>query len=710
MDMRTLVWVGTVALLGGCAEYQIKQDIQQERGRIEVASLQQQRQQLHERADSLEDCAKVPPGAGCDRSEAGLRRQMGELRRAAQVAILKQHKQVLQAQVAKLQAVTEGFEQCMQACMQPVAATQVQVPDQNQNGPSGAAPPQPGPGPAACRAQCKIDDFSALEKETRDLMRKLAAGESAPAEEASGAGPSCRDWMRQAHETNVYIFDGRTRAVQQGVGVQYDTRPVTLCVDNPNYAMTYQVTTSAAALPAIDTSNGFADLLLKDASGGKGGGKTGGAASDGRCVRWLAAAIEARGTKEAPAQAAQLKVLLANNTALLTLSGFVVEGTLGKGEAKLAGALGMAGTPVERVTAVAKLLATDVDLFRKVLGQLIEQGSAEAKTALELLPLVPTCKEDKPAVDPLAASRAAVAQAAPAFDVLRVGLGADYVSRARFLELYRGVDAHRAALQAAYQALSASKEEADKALADAAGRMAKTLVRLAGHLDSYAQTPLLFVVRPEREKETTLTVSGSRLKLRSDYDRGADAIYAPGEYQTVTTATVQVRTLLYVRASLGLVWSSLQSPTYAVAQSPTDAQSQVLVANEATEIVPLLILSHYWSGVDLREMQPWDKRRPGWWKNMFPTFAVGIPLSKSPLQNFFIGAQWQPVPGLSVIGGANLGKVNVLRDGYSVGGVVPTGFKAVDAVESDYRVGGFVGVAVMDSLFVKLILALTGVK
>src|SRR5262249_14440368 len=131
----------------------------------------------------------------------------------------------------------------------------------------------------------------------------------------------------------------------------------------------------------------------------------------------------------------------------------------------------------------------------------------------------------------------------------------------------------------------------------------------------------------------------------------------------------------------------------------------------STEIVPLLVLSHYWYGADVRAPQPWDFKRPRWYLNLIPTFAFGIPLSKSPIENFFIGSQWQPVPGVGMMLGAHVGKVNALRSGFAVGGSTPMpadGFRIGDAVEQRFKSGFYFGVTISDTVFIKLLLALAG--
>ena len=152
-----------------------------------------------------------------------------------------------------------------------------------------------------------------------------------------------------------------------------------------------------------------------------------------------------------------------------------------------------------------------------------------------------------------------------------------------------------------------------------------------------------------------------------------------------------------------------------LARLQPDAGAQVITHGNDAGILPIFVLSHYWCGADLREVQPYHRfGRCGWANTLLPTLAVGIPLSKDPTKNIFLGGMLQPVPGLALIGGMHVGQVSVLRHGYIDGQPPPLiqgqAFDVSQAQENVTRLGYFVGVVVTDSIFVSLFSKLTGVN
>lgn len=671
MRIRSVALCTSLSLLLGCQQYLIKREIHEQEESLQTARLQLQKKRVTAEAQSLMDCAKEPPGAQCDQTELGLRKQLSELQQKARVAIQKQHKQELDAQVSQLQNVLSQYDNCVAKCQADLS----------------------------CRAQCKTDDVTAVIRRTQELLRK-SAGAAQPSDDEV-VTTSCKQWQRQSRTQNVYIFDGRTETLNPPSGIQYDTKPVYVCIENANYAMRYGVKDKATALPAQDYTSGLASILLPGAKSAE--SASGGTDKPGLFARVKAATGDLREGKETKLDA------LAKDQDFLNYTAAFLAGRAPEVRKQLFGKTEI------KAPEIICLLSQQRELLKKVLSHLSTDNVASAyQTYLkEAVPTKPDSDRTPP--PPLDTHRAAVLNAMATFQETRTSLSAPFLSRTRFAKLVKELAQHRDDLRKAYAALAVSEQdkakepekaggETDKSLADAALRLLNTLATLEEQLESFGSQPLHFPVAVERDNQVAIVVSGARLKLRQDADQKTESMMVYGDSRELARTSVQIRTLVYVRASLGLAWTSLNNPSFSVA--PNQEGTQVLVASQSSELVPMLVLSHYWTGADLRALQPWDTNRRGWWKNMFPTFAIGIPLTKSPFENFFVGAQLQPVPGLSVIGGVNIGKVNVLRDGFTVGAAVPASFRAADAAEQVYRPGGFVGIAVADSLFVKLILSL----
>jgi hypothetical protein len=177
--------------------------------------------------------------------------------------------------------------------------------------------------------------------------------------------------------------------------------------------------------------------------------------------------------------------------------------------------------------------------------------------------------------------------------------------------------------------------------------------------------------------------------------------------------TLQVRSLTYFRLNLGIVYSTLRQGQFTLTQN--DTGSQVITRRGDQIILPLILLSHYWCGVDLREIQPYHRFRECGWKNLLPTFTVGIPLSRNPIENLFVGTLWQPVPGLAFTAGVHLGRTWVLQRGYVEGQPPPPPlgdqtFDITSVQDQRLRLGYFLGIAITDSIFVKAVSALAGLN
>lgn len=178
--------------------------------------------------------------------------------------------------------------------------------------------------------------------------------------------------------------------------------------------------------------------------------------------------------------------------------------------------------------------------------------------------------------------------------------------------------------------------------------------------------------------------------------------------QPVATLVFEARSRSYARFGVGAVYSFLKEPSYRVGIDKNGSQ-QIQVTSNAAGLMPVLTLSHYWQGVDEREFCSLGNatRVSGacpWVNYVFPSVVIGLPLTKTPFSHFFVGGQWQPISGLSVIGGAHIGKVKRLTGGLSPGDMPPdnASFSIDNATEEYFGVNGFVGATFTDDLLVKL--------
>jgi hypothetical protein len=169
--------------------------------------------------------------------------------------------------------------------------------------------------------------------------------------------------------------------------------------------------------------------------------------------------------------------------------------------------------------------------------------------------------------------------------------------------------------------------------------------------------------------------------------------------------TFQIRGLSYVRFGFSLGYSSVQNQ--GVTTGRNDTGSEVLRTKQDMGLTSMILMTHYWCGADEREIQPWDRSRGCWWANLLPTIAVGLPITAiNTFQHIFLGAVWQPVPAIGLVGGAHLGRVDRMRAEFSDGMALPagnTGFRPeVDTIETVTKIGWYVGAVVTDAAFIKL--------
>ena len=233
----------------------------------------------------------------------------------------------------------------------------------------------------------------------------------------------------------------------------------------------------------------------------------------------------------------------------------------------------------------------------------------------------------------------------------------------------------------------------------------ETAQALLGYFESVG-TPPFFTLTVENDKRAEIIVSHTML---TGIKREKTVELLSTATQELSRASLEVRSLSYVRLSIGVAYTWLADRRYSL--GPADTGATVIVSsNPATQIIPMVVLSHNWCGEDPRKYRIVSDLRepvqPGKCNlNLLPTFAIGIPLSRNPFENFFVGLQWQFVPGLAFVGGRHVGRVGALRDGFREGAAPPPvpNFRIEDAIDQTFQWDWFVGAAFTDDLFIKVI-------
>lgn len=235
------------------------------------------------------------------------------------------------------------------------------------------------------------------------------------------------------------------------------------------------------------------------------------------------------------------------------------------------------------------------------------------------------------------------------------------------------------------------------------------------HLAPFDRSVIPIATRGNTEVEIVvqakpLKVAGLQSNPSSDSKAGALTL-SYGAATTLARTKLEVRSLSYVRVAVGLGFTSLRNDTVS---EQRDAQGQVVLrTGQDTGIAGMILLSHYWYGVDERETQPWSSpwdstRSKTSLVNLIPSIAIGLPLTQqNTLQNFFVGLLFQPIPAVGLVFGGHVGRINQLRPEFSDGMTLPikeTGFRIdADTLEPVTKMGWFLGVMVTDSVFAKLI-------
>ncbi|HMU37379.1 MAG TPA: hypothetical protein PKE31_00045 [Pseudomonadota bacterium] len=222
----------------------------------------------------------------------------------------------------------------------------------------------------------------------------------------------------------------------------------------------------------------------------------------------------------------------------------------------------------------------------------------------------------------------------------------------------------------------------------------------------------LFNVASRANTEAEIVVRSTPLVLsKKDGEAKESLSLSYGTPTDIARYSLQIRSLAYVRFGLAVGYSSTHGQSVTTARN--DLGVDVLRRNDDLGITPMVVMTHYWCGADERRIQPWDKSRSCWGRNLVPTIAIGVPITSSnALQHFFLGLVWQPIPAIGFIAGGHIGRVNRVRAEFFDGMAVQSGnvgFRPdVDAMETVTRLGWYVGAVITDATFVKLLRDMLG--
>lgn len=254
-----------------------------------------------------------------------------------------------------------------------------------------------------------------------------------------------------------------------------------------------------------------------------------------------------------------------------------------------------------------------------------------------------------------------------------------------------------------------------QAQVDTLAKLQAIAAQLDTHLAPFDRSVIPVATRGNTEVE--IVVHAKPLKATGLEPRAADDLQPSaltlsyGATAALAKTKLEVRSLSYVRVAVGLGFTSLRNDTVS---EQRDAQGQAVLRTGHDEgIAGMILLSHYWHGVDEREIQPWSVpwdsgRSKTSLVNLIPSIAIGLPLTQqNTLQNFFFGLLFQPIPAVGLVFGGHVGRINQLRPEFSDGMQLPSkesGFRIdADTLEPVTKMGWFLGVMVTDSIFAKLI-------
>lgn len=262
-----------------------------------------------------------------------------------------------------------------------------------------------------------------------------------------------------------------------------------------------------------------------------------------------------------------------------------------------------------------------------------------------------------------------------------------------------------AELKAARDATAQDADSKTESIAALIARAKKALNAIVT-VRQYLQDAQRNVIRLPSRVDSRIEIAVFRTSTGTQIDAGLASLrLVSGAAQRVATMTVESRSRSRFRLDAGLVYSGLVENTYKTGTG-ADGNRTIQVDATAVPVVPMVFLSYYWAPVDSREACPFASATACPRANLIPTLAVGVPLTRNPLEHFFIGGLWQPMPFFAFTAGAHIGRVNLLRDGFQENAAPPStmSFSDKDLVTSDFRVSYFAGVVITSDVFVKVLL------
>lgn len=150
------------------------------------------------------------------------------------------------------------------------------------------------------------------------------------------------------------------------------------------------------------------------------------------------------------------------------------------------------------------------------------------------------------------------------------------------------------------------------------------------------------------------------------YNGNSIAFTAKRGSDEVAKLTVCSAPAYNVRFGVGIVASNLKNRTFTAGAEDSATKMKSIVAEDTSQILPIVAVHHYWG-----KRSP--LLSPTLFERFMPTFSLAIPLSKSELlEQALFGLTWDLTPGVELSIGVNVGRVNDLVKGYTVGQQVPS--------------------------------------
>lgn len=246
-----------------------------------------------------------------------------------------------------------------------------------------------------------------------------------------------------------------------------------------------------------------------------------------------------------------------------------------------------------------------------------------------------------------------------------------------------------------------------RTLTEQVDELGRAMQLLRQHFERSRKNVFRIALERDKKVEVALFRQRSTIKVATADGSAEESFQIVLETsERVAYTSLEAHSLSYFRVNVGVVYTFLQDTGYRTAIN-AGGEPSIVTDKSGSQVLPMLVLSHYWGGTDPLAPCPLSSDRTACpRRNLFPTFAIGIPLTQNPFENFFLGGMWQPFPGIGVTGGLHVGKVTVLRDSFEVGGRPPTastGFMEKDLITTAFRPNGYVGVVLTSDLFVKIL-------